>query len=269
MFPGAGTSPGGAAASMAPAQAAAMRQALQQAAIVAAAGKGNPYPFPMMMPPYPGMGMGLPMMGGAGYPGYGGMPGLDSKGKGKSKDGKGKGKDSKGKGKGKKGCFGKGKSKDRKPGEEGEEGEGEDKAYEGRPVPPVVQAQRAARDRFEKSVMDKLQGRWIDDKDPETFYKVEGNFVSVSSGEGNRVFHNRLMVSGSEICWDARRFWHYLNLKAFFAASEPLEKVEWNLAKDCTSGEPQIVWIKTEDLPEDELGNEEGESKEEVAATTD
>mmetsp|Transcript_73776 Transcript_73776/g.186550 ORF Transcript_73776/g.186550 Transcript_73776/m.186550 type:complete len:404 (-) Transcript_73776:413-1624(-) len=204
------------------------------------------------------------------------------KGKGKGKKGKGKGK-GKGKFKGKgKGEDGEGGDKDgeKKEGEEGgAEGEAKEKSGVGSIVSaqrearqreegrfsPIVSAQRDARMRFEKDVLDRIQGRWVDETDSNTTYVVEGNVCSVSSGDGGRGFRNRLSVYGVEMCWDARRFWHYLNLQELYAAGDNVEKLEWNPAKDSPPTQ-QIVWLKAPPLPEgEEEAKEEDEAKEEEA----
>jgi len=200
----------------------------------------------MMAMPFPGMFPGMPMgpfMGkGQGMNPY---AGFDAKGKGKF--GKGKGKFGKGKGKGFKG--GKGKDGDKDGAEGGE-----------REVSPIVLAQREARARFEKSILDKIQGRWQDEADPETTYTVEDNTCAVSSGEGSRGFRNRLSVYGVELCWDARRFWHYLDLKEFNAAGDEPEKLTWNPGKDSPPTQT-IVWKKLPPLPEGEEKKEEEAEK--------
>jgi len=202
-------------------------------------------PFPGM---FPGMQMG-PFMGkGQGMNPY---TGFDAKGKGKfNQFGKGKGKFNqfgKGKGKGFKG--GKGKDGDKEGAEGGE-----------REVSPIVLAQREARARFEKSILDKMQGRWQDEADPETTYTVEDNTCAVSSGEGSRGFRNRLSVYGVELCWDARRFWHYLDLKEFNSAGDEPEKITWNPGKDSPPTQT-IVWLKLPPLPEGEEKKEEEAEK--------
>lgn len=208
-----------------------------------AGGKGKMAPFPgMFMPP---MGMQAPFM----FPGM--FPGPDSMGKGFNPFGfgifeaKGKGKKGfKGKGKG----FGKGK---------GKKGDGEE-----RPVNSIVDAQREARMRFEKEILDKLQGRWQDEADDQITYIVEGNTVAVHKADGSRGFRNRLSVYGVEMCWDARRFWHNLDTKELFAAGETIEKVEWNPGKDSPPTE-KIVWLKAPPLTEEEqeeLEKKEGEA---------
>jgi len=257
-------------------------QRLQYAQAQAAMAR-SPYP---QMQGYGGYGMGPQAgyggMGKGGDAGFGGYGGGFFEGKGKGKKGKGKGK-GKGKFKGKgKGEDGEGGDKDgeKKEGEEGgAEGEAKEKSGVGSIVSaqrearqreegrfsPIVSAQRDARMRFEKDVLDRIQGRWVDETDSNTTYVVEGNVCSVSSGDGGRGFRNRLSVYGVEMCWDARRFWHYLNLQELYAAGDNVEKLEWNPAKDSPPTQ-QIVWLKAPPLPEgEEEAKEEDEAKEEEA----
>lgn len=194
------------------------------------------------------MGKGMDGMGGAG----GFNPYNPFQAKGKGKKGKGKGKFNKGYGKGK---F---RSKDGDAeGDEKAEGDGDGKEdgdfpqRESRPVNPIVNAQREARQRFEKDVLDRIQGRWTDESDPLTTYVVDGNICSVSSGDGGRGFRNRLSAYGVEMCWDARRFWHYLNLMEMYKAGDLPERIEWNPGKDSPPTQ-KIVWLKAPPLPEGE-----------------
>mmetsp|Transcript_28978 Transcript_28978/g.75331 ORF Transcript_28978/g.75331 Transcript_28978/m.75331 type:complete len:335 (+) Transcript_28978:1129-2133(+) len=131
---------------------------------------------------------------------------------------------------------------------------------------PIASAQREARLRFEKDILDRMQGRWGDEADPNITYVVEGSICSVSSGDGGRGFRNRLSVYGVEFCWDARRFWHYLNLPELYSQGEIAEKLEWNPAKD-SPPTTQIVWNRLPPLPEveEEAKEGEGEKKEEKA----
>lgn len=111
----------------------------------------------------------------------------------------------------------------------------------------IQQAQRSAQQRFEKDLLDRVQGAWIDAGDPETTYVVEGGLCSVSGG--SRVFRNRIGLYGGDLCWDARRFWHYLNVEALPPAGDLVERVEWNPGE----GSPptkQIVWLRAPDQPE-------------------
>jgi len=223
--------------------------------------------------------------GGDGYGGYGGYGGgggysggyggFDGKGKGKKGKGKGKGKFGKGKGKGKDEEDG-----EKKEGEEGEKKEGDEEKSAPSSVAaaqreardsrfsPIASAQREARLRFEKDILDRMQGRWGDEADPNITYVVEGSICSVSSGDGGRGFRNRLSVYGVEFCWDARRFWHYLNLPELYSQGEIAEKLEWNPAKD-SPPTTQIVWNRLPPLSEVEEeakeGEGEGEKKEEKA----
>mmetsp|Transcript_95014 Transcript_95014/g.268491 ORF Transcript_95014/g.268491 Transcript_95014/m.268491 type:complete len:325 (-) Transcript_95014:556-1530(-) len=180
----------------------------------------------------------------------------------------------KGKGKGK-GKFGKGKGKgkdeedgEKKEGEEGEKKEGDEEVARDSRFSPIASAQREARLRFEKDILDRMQGRWGDEADPNITYVVEGSICSVSSGDGGRGFRNRLSVYGVEFCWDARRFWHYLNLPELYSQGEIAEKLEWNPAKD-SPPTTQIVWNRLPPLSEVEEeakeGEGEGEKKEEKA----
>merc|ERR1712176_689517 len=156
----------------------------------------------------------------------------------------GKGKFGK-KGSGKKGKFdSKGEGKDASEG--GEDGERPER--EERKGTPIQEAQKAARMRFEKDVLDRIQGRWSDKDDEKVFYTVAGNVCSVAGGgEGDRVFHNRLTVYGHDLCWDARRFWYNLDLKALYAAGDNVEELSWNAGKDSPETK-QIVWLKAPDL---------------------
>lgn len=87
-------------------------------------------------------------------------------------------------------------------------------------------------------------------EDPNISYLVEGGICSVS-GQSTRVFRNRLSVYGGELCWDARRFWHFMNFSALPPAGERVERVEWNPGQ----GSPptkQIIWLRTDDADEAE-----------------
>ncbi|CAK9076343.1 unnamed protein product [Durusdinium trenchii] len=85
----------------------------------------------------------------------------------------------------------------------------------------INQAQRSAQQRFEKDLLDRVQGKWTDEEDPSISYHVEGSICSVSGGPGApRTFRNRLSVYGGELCWDAKRFWHNLNFNALPALGE-------------------------------------------------
>eukprot|EP00747_Dinoflagellata_sp_TGD_P115570 gnl/TRDRNA2_/TRDRNA2_172190_c1_seq2.p1 gnl/TRDRNA2_/TRDRNA2_172190_c1~~gnl/TRDRNA2_/TRDRNA2_172190_c1_seq2.p1 ORF type:complete len:359 (+),score=55.18 gnl/TRDRNA2_/TRDRNA2_172190_c1_seq2:93-1169(+) len=119
----------------------------------------------------------------------------------------------------------------------------------------ISQAQRSAQQRFEKDLLDRVQGRWVDESDPSILYVVEGNMCSVSSGENSRVFRNRISVFGGELCWDARRFWHYLNLNALPALGEPVERVEWKPGEGSPPTKP-ITWLPAPPAPVPEPGAE-------------
>lgn len=206
---------------------------------------------PYQMPAYPGavpyMGGLPPQAGGKSANGFGG--------------GKGKGKFSKGGmgGKGKKGGFKGGKSKgkgDDDDGEGGDAAEGDEETERPprvrRDEPPIVKAQREARERAEEGILKYLQGRWVDAADSNITYTVEGNTCSVANknAPGGRVFHNRLSMYGVEFCWNAKRFWHDINLPALKAQGDEPEKVEWNPGKTSPPAE-QIIWLKAPPEPEE------------------
>jgi hypothetical protein len=221
---------------------------MQQAQAMMAAG-GYPGAPPFPMPSYPGA---VPYMGSPQAPGsyagsYGGKGDFSGKGKGKFSKGGFKG------GKGKKGGF-KGKSKGKgEDGEDDPEGEGDGEQEKVRKdEPPIVKAQREARERAEAVILEKLQGRWVDKADSDVTYAVEGNTVSVSNKNGGRVFHNRLSMYGVEFCWNAKRFWHDLNLTAMNSCEGDLpEQIEWNPGKSSPPAE-QIVWLRAPPEPESE-----------------
>jgi len=239
--------------------------------------------------------------GGGGFPAayaawaaaYGGCGGYDNS---KSRNGTGGAKGSStGSEKGK-GCFGKGKGKGKgwkgvgvgsmdTPGSADWESDPRrqielaQKRAKQRDRSSIQQAQRSAQQRFEKDYLDRVQGAWVDAADPETTYMVEGGLCSVSGG--SRVFRNRIGLYGGDLCWDARRFWHYLNVNALPPAGELVERVEWNPGE----GSPptkQIVWLRAPDQPErqeastlpgepedDKKDGQEGDAAEpEVAAST-
>jgi len=128
----------------------------------------------------------------------------------------------------------------------------------------ISQAQRSAQQRFERDLLERVQGHWVDASDPGTTYVVEGGLCSVTSAENSRVFRNRLGVYGGELCWDARRFWHYLSLSSLPPLGEPVERVEWNPGE----GSPQtrqIVWLRAAPQQEEEDGKigEDGEAEDE------
>jgi len=246
-------------------------QLRQQVAYMQQAMMAGAMPYPAM-PGYPGA---MPYMGGmpqapggkgadAGFAGKGGF--VASKGKGFGYKGGFKGTG----GKGKKGGF-KGSSKGKGEGEDGVEGEegadGEERAPRVRKdEPPIVKAQREARERAEGLILKQLQGRWVDQADADLKYKVEGNTCSVSNKNGGRVFHNRLSMYGVEFCWNAKRFWHDLNLKELQGQGEDeVEKVEWNPGKSSPPAD-QIVWVKDHSPPtpppepEEEAADVEGDA---------
>lgn len=275
-----GPAPGGAAQAQAQ-MAAAMQQAQMQAMAMQ-----NPY---MMYGGYPGGGFpGQMGMGGGkgqfedgGKGGYGGGKGFGGKGFGGMK-GKGKGK-----GKGKRDGPRRPPGEPREDGEggEGDAKEGEDSGSPRGPTDPrrqieiaqrkaktrdrsaISDAQRSAQQRFEKDILDRVQGKWVDTSEPGTTYTVEGSLCSVATEGGGRVFRNRLSVFGGELCWDARRFWHYLDLPALYAQEDKVERVEWKPGK----GSPptrEIVWTPAPPEPEKTEGEEDGaDAAGEVAAS--
>jgi len=113
----------------------------------------------------------------------------------------------------------------------------------------ISQAQRSAQQRFERDLLDRVQGRWADASDPAMIYKVEGSLCSVSSGDNSRVFRNRLSVFGGELCWDARRWWHTLNLSSLPPVGEEVERVEWNPGEGSPPTRP-VVWLRAPPEPE-------------------
>lgn len=124
----------------------------------------------------------------------------------------------------------------------------------------ISQAQRSAQQRFERDLLDRVQGHWLDESDSSTRYVVEGSLCSVSGGENSRVFRNRLCVYGGELCWDARRFWHNLNLNALPPVGEQVERVEWTLGEGSPPSR-NIVWLRTTPL-EPIPGSPKGEDAE-------
>lgn len=239
-----------------------LQQAQMQAALVR-----SPYYNQMLQcaPVQMGYGGGLMGKGDGGYGtgGYGTWGYEGGKGKSKGKKGKGKGK-----GKFKRtDAEGTEEGEKKEDGEEGEKKEGEEgeKKEPRQPstiagaqrearfradsrLAPIVNAQRDARLRFEKDVLDRIQGYWVDEADPKITYAVEGNICSVSNGDGGRGFRNRLSVYGHDMCWDARRWWHYLNLPDLYAQGEDVQRLEWNPAKDSPPAQ-QITWTKTDAPP--------------------
>jgi len=233
-------------------------QLRQQVAYMQQAMMGGPSPYPM--PGYPGA---APYMGGMPMQPQGGL-GLGLGGKGKGKFSKGSGFGGKGKGKGK------GKRDDGEDGD-GEKAEGDEETERviriRKDEPPIVKAQREARERAEKVILDKLAGRWVDEADAEVTYTVEGNTVSVANKSGGRVFHNRLSMYGVEFCWNAKRFWHDVNLKELYSAPDEPEKVEWNPGKGSPGS--QIVWLRAPPEPEKPEKDEEEEAAEGQKAAED
>mmetsp|Transcript_2215 Transcript_2215/g.4666 ORF Transcript_2215/g.4666 Transcript_2215/m.4666 type:complete len:319 (+) Transcript_2215:124-1080(+) len=131
-------------------------------------------------------------------------------------------------------------------------------------------AQRCAQQRFEQNLLDRIQGRWIDESDPGCTYVVEGSLCSVSSTANPRVFRNRITLYGGELCWDARRFWHYLKIDSLPALGEEVARVEWIPGEGSPPTQP-ITWLKAtsqeEDAPGDgEAPREEGEEGDEAEA---
>lgn len=108
----------------------------------------------------------------------------------------------------------------------------------------IIQAQRSALQRFEKDHMERLQGRWYDATDPKTTYVVDGPLLSVAGGEGERVFRNRLAVFNGDICWDARRFWHKLNVDTLPPVGEEVQRVEWTPGEGSAPTKP-VVWQRS------------------------
>lgn len=91
----------------------------------------------------------------------------------------------------------------------------------------ITMAQRSAQQRFEQELLERLQGSWIDAADASTVYVVEGSLCCVSGGENARTFRNRLSAYNGELCWDARRFWHKLDISSIPPADEEVQTVEW------------------------------------------
>merc|ERR1711957_1020163 len=46
-----------------------------------------------------------------------------------------------------------------------------------------------------------------------------------------------------EFCWDARRFWHFIDTKALYSDAEQAIRVEWNPGKDSPPTE-KITWVR-------------------------
>ncbi|CAE8601901.1 unnamed protein product [Polarella glacialis] len=228
----------------------------QMAAMQAAMGKGGymgamyppPYGQDFQQAAYGGWGQGF---GGCAQSFGGGSKGSDGGAKGKGKGGKGK--------KGFKGGFSPLGGRDDDLLADSDPRKAIERAQRQaklRDRSAINQAQRTAQQRFEKDLLDRVQGNWVDEADPDTSYLVEGCLCSVSGGENARTFRNRLGVYGGELCWDARRFWHNLNLNALPPLGEEVLRVEWNPAE----GSPptkQIVWVKGPPLPEGGAAKEE------------
>lgn len=189
----------------------------------------------------PQMGMGNPMQKGGGF--YGGYPNYQANTWG-FKGAKGKGK---GRGKGK----GKSYFSDDDPRRQilmaQRQAQQRDRAA-------IISAQKSAQQRFEKDLLDRVQGKWKDEEDPTISYHVEGSVCSVS-GQSTRTFRNRLSIYGGELCWDAKRFWHNLNFNALPPSGEEVERVEWNPGQ----GSPptkQIIWIRSTEEDEEVAGED-------------
>lgn len=107
----------------------------------------------------------------------------------------------------------------------------------------IMDAQRAAKQRFEAGLLERVQGTWVDESDPNTSYVVNGNICEVAADGTSRVFRNRLGVYAGDLCWDARRFWHKLELKTLPPEGETLERVEWTQGEGSPPTRP-IVWLR-------------------------
>jgi len=70
----------------------------------------------------------------------------------------------------------------------------------------------------------------------------------VLSDDNSRVFRNRLGAYGVEMYWDARKFWHCLNLQALYSVGEEPERLEWNPAKGSPPAK-QIAWLRAREEP--------------------
>eukprot|EP00438_Fugacium_kawagutii_P034877 Skav225573 [mRNA] locus=scaffold81:532300:532941:+ [translate_table: standard] len=198
-----------------------------------------------MMDPMAQMGMGNPMQKGGAFPTYQANT-WGFKGSKGFKGGKGKGR---GKGKGK--MFFSDDDPRRQIMMAQRQAQQRDRAA-------IISAQKSAQQRFEKDLLDRVQGQWKDGEDATISYLVEGGVCSVS-GQSSRTFRNRLSVYGGDLCWDAKRFWHYLNLNALPPNGEEVERVEWNPGQ----GSPptkKIIWVRSTEEAEDVQEAEEGEA---------
>lgn len=127
----------------------------------------------------------------------------------------------------------------------------------------ISQAQRSAQLRFEQDLLDRIQGSWVDANDPNVGYLLEGSMCSVSGGDNARTFRNRLSVFNGELCWDARRFWHKLNLTQLPPADQEVEMVEWTPGEGSPPTKP-IIWVRPKPVPEGQgLGDIIGSTAEE------
>eukprot|EP00928_Gymnodinium_smaydae_P047220 TRINITY_DN31499_c0_g1_i1.p1 TRINITY_DN31499_c0_g1~~TRINITY_DN31499_c0_g1_i1.p1 ORF type:complete len:275 (+),score=69.05 TRINITY_DN31499_c0_g1_i1:112-936(+) len=202
--------------------------------------------------PYPsyGGGGGWPQMGG--MPGQGPMTSASSGGKGDGKSfrgGKGNGKSGKkGGGRGFKGGKGNGSADGGyAPGDPRSAIERAQASAFHRGRRDISQAQKAAQDRFEKDLLQRVQGHWIDDSDMPAHYVVEGNLCSVLGPDENaRVFRNRLSVNNSELVWDAKRFWYNLKLDSLPPVGEQAQRVEWTAGQGSPKNET-VVWLRCAD----------------------
>jgi len=200
----------------------------------------------------PGFGGGQPQQQYQAGKGFGGPSESGGKGRG---FGKGKGK---GKGKGGKSFGGAGYSSAGYSNEPVDASVDPKRAIEmaqrrakQRDTSAISQAQRAAQQRFERDLLDRVQGRWADASDPATIYKVEGSLCSVFAGDNSRVFRNRLSVFGGKFCWDAVRWWHTLVLSSLPPVGEEVERVEWTPGEGSAPTRP-VVWLRAPPEPEAE-----------------
>merc|ERR1719446_393403 len=69
--------------------------------------------------------------------------------------------------------------------------------------------------------------------------------LSVETTDKDRIFKNRLSIFNGDICWDARRFWHKINVdKDLPPVGEEVERVEWTPGEGSGPTKP-IVWQRT------------------------